>query len=82
VFNWPADGKLVIPDLKNQVIAATLLANGAKLKTTSAADGLTINVPATAPDAFASVIKIEVKGKVGVNATAEPKKEMKSGAID
>jgi len=82
VFNWPADGKLVIPDLKNQVIAATLLANGTKLKTASAADGLTINVPATAPDAIASVIKVEVKGSVGNTASAAPKKEMKSGAID
>jgi alpha-L-fucosidase len=82
VFNWPADGKLVVPDLKNQVISSTLLANGAILKTSSTADGLTINVPATAPDAIASVIKIVVKGALGVNATSGPRKEMKSGAID
>jgi alpha-L-fucosidase len=82
VFNWPTDGKLVVPGLKNVVVSSTLLANGTKLKSSASADGLTIEVPATAPDAIASVIKVVVKGKVEANATATPKKDMKSGAID
>jgi alpha-L-fucosidase len=63
-FNWPADGKLVVPGLKNKVISAKLLANGTALTSVAAADGVVINVPAQAPDAIASVIKVEVKGKV------------------
>ena len=82
VFNWPTDGKLVVPGLKNAILYATLLANGAKLKTSAITDGVTITLPVTAPDTIASVIKIEVKGKIDANATAASKKEMKSGAID
>lgn len=59
VFNWPADGKLVVPGLKNKVIKATLLANGSKLKTTAEADALVVSLPAQAPDNIASVIKVE-----------------------
>ncbi|MDP4290969.1 MAG: alpha-L-fucosidase [Bacteroidota bacterium] len=82
VFNWPKDGKLVVPTLKNEVISSVLLANGTKLKTAATAEGLTISVPATAPDAIASVIKVVVKGSVGASKTAAVKKEMKSGSID
>lgn len=61
VFEWPADGKLVIPELRTQVISAKLLANGAAIKTSAGNDGLTIFLPAKAPDPVASVIKVEVK---------------------
>ena len=62
VFDWPANGQLVVPGLKNEVVSAKLLAGGTTLKTTPGADGLTISVPATAPDAIATIIKLEVKG--------------------
>ncbi|MES2377932.1 MAG: alpha-L-fucosidase [Bacteroidota bacterium] len=64
VFKWPTDGKLTVPGLKNQIISAKLLANGTALTSSAAADGLIINLPAQAPDAIASVIKVEVKGRV------------------
>ncbi|MDP4208998.1 MAG: alpha-L-fucosidase [Bacteroidota bacterium] len=82
VFNWPADGKLVISDLKNQVVSSTLLATGAKLKTLVTSTGLTISVPAKAPDAVASVIKIEVKGNVDNAMSSDSKKKMKTGELD
>ncbi len=53
-----------MPGLKNAVLSAKLLANGASLKSQQGNDGLEINVPANAPDPIASVIKIEVKGNV------------------
>jgi len=81
VFNWPKDGKLEIPDLNNDVISARLLATGARLKTSRMGDRLIIDIPAEAPDHIASVIRIEVKGKLA-NAKAEPKKKMQSGALD
>ncbi|MBW4889231.1 alpha-L-fucosidase [Mucilaginibacter sp. HMF5004] len=81
VFNWPADGKLVVPGLKNKVLTSSLLVNGTMLKTEEGKDGLVVNLPANAPDAVASVIKLEVKGEVAnANTTAEGK--MKSGSID
>ena len=74
VFEWPSDGKLIIPGLKNSLVSATMLANGARLKTTASKDGiLTISLPASAPDQAASVIKVEVRGKVLNQSVAEQK---------
>jgi alpha-L-fucosidase len=64
VFNWPADKKLVVPGITQKAIAATLLANGKKVSTTTSAEGLEITLPDTAPDAIASVIKLQLKGIV------------------
>jgi alpha-L-fucosidase len=63
VWNWPTDGKLVVPGLKNQVKSATLLATGEKLKTSATDDGVLIEVPATAPDAISSTIVLKFKGQ-------------------
>jgi len=81
VFDWPSNGNLEVPGINNEVISARLLATGARLKASKMGDLLTINLPATAPDNIASVIRIEVKGKLA-KATAEPKKKMQSGALD
>jgi alpha-L-fucosidase len=64
VFNWPADNKLVVPGLKQPVTSATLLGPGKKLSTAASGDGLVITLPEKAPDAIASVIKLQVKGIV------------------
>lgn len=81
VFDWPKDGKLEVRGLSNEVISARLLATGNKLKTTKTNDQLIIDIPAVAPDHVASVIRLEVKGKLN-NAKTEPKKKMQSGALD
>jgi alpha-L-fucosidase len=65
VFEWPADGKIEIPEFKNSVVSARLLANATKLKTTLTKEGtLTINLPGSAPDPLVSVIRVDVRGKV------------------
>jgi alpha-L-fucosidase len=64
VFNWPADHKLVVPGLKQPVTSAILLGTGKKLSTAASGDGLVIALPEKAPDAIASVIKLQVKGIV------------------
>jgi alpha-L-fucosidase len=79
VFNWPADGKLVVPGLKNQVLSAKVLADGSSLKSQQATDGLVINVPAKAPNSIASVIKVEVKGNMDAG---HANGKMKSGELD
>jgi alpha-L-fucosidase len=60
VFDWPADGKLSVPDLNDKVSSATLLATGEELKTSSDADGVTISVPAEAPDKISSTIVLKL----------------------
>jgi len=81
VFDWPTNGKLIIPGLSQQAASAKLLASGASLTTKTIADGLEISVPEKAPDVVASVIKVTLKGKVG-KAAEGAKKKMKTGALD
>jgi alpha-L-fucosidase len=81
VFDWPKDGKLLIPGLTNDIISAKLLANGTSLSRQKTAEGLAINVPAQAIDPNATVIKLEIKGKVE-NGSNKPKEKMKAGELD
>jgi alpha-L-fucosidase len=65
VFNWPADGKLVVPSLEGKVKSAQLLADGKKLETSVDDKGaLVITLPAAAPDKISSTIKMEVEGRL------------------
>jgi alpha-L-fucosidase len=65
VFQWPADGKIVIPEFKNSIVSAKLLATGVKVKSTLTKDGnLTLTLPAAAPDPVATVIRVDVHGKI------------------
>ncbi|MGD0340820.1 MAG: alpha-L-fucosidase [Bacteroidales bacterium] len=65
VFQWPDSRKIVIPTFKNSVISARLLANGERVKTSLSKDSaLTLTLPSTAPDPIASVIRVDVRGKV------------------
>lgn len=69
VFNWPADGKLVVPGLKNPVQSARLLATGKKLKAANASDSIVVEVPAGAPDKISSTVVLKVKGAPEVTTT-------------
>lgn len=62
VFDWPANGKLEVPGIKNTVTSAKLLGNGASVKTSSTANGITISLPDKALNPIATVIRIELKG--------------------
>ena len=64
IFNWPSDGKLTVPGLKNQVLSAKLLDGGTSVKANPTADGLVIDVPDKASDPIATVIRLEVAGKL------------------
>lgn len=81
VFEWPKDGQLSVPGLKNDVLAASFLANNKKVETKASNDGLVISLPGQALDTIATVIKIEVKGKVE-NAALAQKDKMKAGELD
>ena len=68
VFDWPGNGKLLIPGLKNAVQQASLLDGGSVLQTSSDDEGVTISLPTEAPDAHASVIVVKVDGTLEVIA--------------
>jgi alpha-L-fucosidase len=69
VFNWPADGKLTVPGLKNKITSAKLLASGEGLQAEQTADGAIIDVPANAPDPTSSTVILKIKGTPEVGAT-------------
>lgn len=81
VFDWPKEGKLVVPGLKNEIKSSNLLANGKKVKSKRSAEGVVIELPAQAPDAVASVIKIQVKGPIAATAPT-PSEKMHTGELD
>jgi alpha-L-fucosidase len=60
VFDWPADGRLLVPVIDGKVTSARLLAGGSSVEVTQAADGLTLKLPAKAPDPIASVIALDL----------------------
>ncbi len=63
VFDWPANGKLAVPGLKNEVTKAYLLAdkNRARLPVTPGGDGVVVAVPQDAPDKINTVVVLEIK---------------------
>jgi alpha-L-fucosidase len=71
VFDWPKDGKLVVPGLKNKIRKAYLLQSNAfgwhkHLPVSNQADGVTLSVPATAPDKISSTIVLKIKGALDI----------------
>ncbi len=66
VFDWPADGRLVVPGLKNAVVSASLLAGGKTLPAAGARQGVVISVPPSAPDKISSTIVLKVKGPLQI----------------
>ena len=72
VFDWPTDGKLLVP-LKNKAAAALLIEPNKPLTTTATENGLVIDVPAKAPDEIASVIVLKPEGKLEFATVPLPK---------
>jgi alpha-L-fucosidase len=66
VFDWPKDGKLVVPGLHNEIRAAWLLATDKTLKTTAGEGNLTIDVPAEPLDPIDTVVVLEVRGELNI----------------
>jgi alpha-L-fucosidase len=67
VFDWPADGKLVVPGLKNSVAKAFLLKPNffgwhKHLSTANEVGGVVVKVPAQAPDKISSTIVLKLNG--------------------
>jgi alpha-L-fucosidase len=66
VFQWPKDGKLVLPGLRNSVESAVLLADGKPVAVSSDALGAAVRLPATATDAVSSTVVLTIKGPLEV----------------
>jgi len=63
VFQWPENGELLVPGLKNRVRRVQLLATGERLKLRRTEDGVLVRVPAEAVDPVATVLVMDIDGK-------------------
>lgn len=63
VFDWPPDGKIMIPGLKDKIRDAMMLATGEKLKTSRDPEGVTIFIPTTEADTISSTILLQFNGE-------------------
>ena len=63
VYDWPQGGKLQL-DSKLKVKSAQMLAGGTPVKFSASGNGIAFDLPTQAPDPIASVIKLELRGKL------------------
>ena len=70
IFDWPEDGSLLVPALKNQVGTATLLAGGTTVATETTEDGVVLKLPGGAPDMVSSTVKLVISGKPEIGEVA------------
>lgn len=74
VFDWPSDGKLPVPGLRNKVKNVRMAGSPqAKVSTQVTEDMLWISVPPQPPDADATVLALEIEGPAQVTAAAVEK---------
>jgi alpha-L-fucosidase len=63
VFDWPTDGKLLVPLLNRPLKAYLLVAKDKGLEFSAGEHGITIELPAEAPDKIASVVVLVLDRK-------------------
>ena len=81
IFDWPADGKLVVPALANKVINAKLVAGNKSLTAKNVKGNVVITLRKNAPDKIASLVQLNVAGKVA-NVNIKGSKKMNTGELD
>ena len=77
VFDWPTNGKLLVPGLRSPATRASLLVGGKRLACRNTPEGVEIDVPAVAPNSVSSTIQLMVKGAIEV---VQPELALKLGA--
>ncbi|HXX64904.1 MAG TPA: alpha-L-fucosidase [Bacteroidota bacterium] len=69
VFDWPRDGRLIVPGILNEGKRATLLADPSqkRLSMKREEDAIVIAVPVEAPDVRNSVVVLEIAGEPDIS---------------
>lgn len=70
VWDWPADGKILLPTLKGLPRSGVLLKGGAAITAERTTDGIVLHLPGTATDPDVSVARLEFPGALTI--TQEP----------
>jgi alpha-L-fucosidase len=79
VFEWPADGELIVPALRSDVSKAYYLSDGKKVSAEEHEDGVLLRVEGQAFDAIDTVIVLEIKGELKVEKVLP--KQAKDGTL-
>lgn len=69
VFDWPVDGKLLVPGLNSKVAQAYLMADWQHLDHEKVDEGVVFSLPKQAPDEHASVIVVKINGPLEIEAS-------------
>ena len=70
VWEWPTDGKILLPGIKQAARSGRLLAGGAAVASSVTAEGLLVTLPGSAPDPDVSVAALEFDGPIEVKDAA------------
>jgi len=70
VWDWPADGKILLPTLKEIPSSGTMLKGDAAVTAARSADGVVIQLPGAATDPDVSVVRLDFPGALTI--TQEP----------
>ena len=66
VWNWPQDGKLLLPTLQDKPVSGRVLTTGVPVSADSNPEGLVVTLPGHATDADVSVVALQFTGPVTV----------------
>ncbi len=72
VFEWPANGRLVLPALANRVTQASLLDGGQTIPLRADKDQIVLKLPAQAPSSVVSIITLDIQGPPALSQTESP----------
>lgn len=70
VWEWPADGRLLLPTVRETPNSGRLLARAGELSCESTAEGLVVHLAGIAPDPDVSVARLDFPGSVTVTQLA------------
>ncbi len=59
IWDWPEDGKLLLPTLKETPVSGHVLTNGQEISSSATGDGLVVSLPGKATDPIVSVVVLE-----------------------
>ena len=71
IYDWPLDGEIVVPGLKNTIRSAGLWVDGkiVPVQTSKNGNWTIIRLPAQRPEKLVSVVQLEVEGEIDVDKT-------------
>jgi alpha-L-fucosidase len=66
IFQWPENGELIVPGLRNEVASVKTLKDDNSLDFERVGENISINLSEAIPDNYNSVLKMEIEGKADV----------------